>query len=379
MYTVHDFARMAADGARMDAFAKAIARAVKPGSIVVDLGAGTGIFSLLAAKAGAKRVHAIDPNPAIFLLPELARATGVADRITIHHALSAEVDLPERADVIVSDLRGATALNGDYLTAIRHARARFLRPGGTLIPQIDRLVVALVEADGMWRWLSSTWEAYEARGLPSAPIRASIVNALHQDIMAPIAASDLLSEPARWGTVDWATHDTPVVDGTVDVAIRRRGVAHGLCVWFETTLVDDIGFDTRPGVDSVYSRVFLPLPAPIEVDAGESAKLTLRAHVRGERWAWEGRIGAKGDARSFRQSTFFGLPTDPAALLRESSAHKPSCSPTAQRLQTLLAAMDGQRTVAELVDLVTATLAPDSPLRSAAEDEARNAISRYGL
>ena len=73
MYTVHDFARMAADGARMNAFAQAIARAVKPGSVVVDLGAGTGIFSLLAAKAGAKRVHAIDPNPAIFLLPELAR------------------------------------------------------------------------------------------------------------------------------------------------------------------------------------------------------------------------------------------------------------------------------------------------------------------
>jgi protein arginine N-methyltransferase 1 len=379
MYSVHDFARMAADGVRLDAYARAIARAVKPGSVVVDLGAGTGIFSLLAARAGAKRVHAIDPNPAIFLLPELARAAGVADRITIHHALSAEVELPEHADVVISDLRGATALNADYLAAIRHARARFLRPGGTLIPQVDRLLVALVEAEEMWRWLSSGWEAFDARDVPSTAVRASIVNAVHQDVLCPIGANGVLSEPAQWGTVEWATHDTPVVEGTVAVPLRRRGVAHGLCVWFETVLLDEIAFDTRPGTDSVYSRAFLPLPEPTAVDDGESAKLTLRAHVRGERWAWEGQIRGKGDARSFRQSTFFGLPTDPAALLRESSAHRPSPSPSAQRLRALLDAMDGQRTVAELVDLVTATHAKDSPSRSAAEDEARNAISRYGL
>lgn len=379
MYTVHDFARMAADGVRMDAYARAIVRAVKPGSVVVDLGAGTGIFSLLAARAGAKRVHAIDPNPAIFILPELARAAGVSNKITIHHALSAEVDLPEQADVIVSDLRGATALNADYLAAIRDARARLLRPGGALLPASDRLFVALVEADEMWRWLARGWEAFEQRGIPSAYVRTSILNAVYHDVPGPIGASDVLSNAAHWGTVDWATHDAPVVEATVDVSMQRDGLAHGLCVWFETTVLDDIAYDTAPGTRSVYSRAFFPLPQPTSVRHGEKATLTLRAHVRGERWAWEGRIGSAPDARPFRQSTFFGVPTDPAALLRESSTYKPTRSPSADRVRTLLDAMDGQRSVAELLELATGSLAKDSPGRAVAEDEARNVISRYGL
>jgi type I protein arginine methyltransferase len=375
MYTVHDFARMAADGVRMDAYARAIARAVKPGSVVVDLGAGTGIFSLLAARAGAKRVHAIDPNPAIFLLPDLARAMGVADRITIHHALSAEVELPERADVIVSDLRGVTPLNADYLTAIRDARARLLRPNGTLVPQADRLFVAFVEAEDMWRWLSRGWEAFDAHDVPSASVRTSIVNAIHHDVAAPLRADDVLTQPAHWGTVDWATHDAPVVEATVQLAPRRAGIAHGLAVWFETQLLDDIGFDTAPGKPSVYSRAFLPLPEPMSIELGDRAKVTLRAHVRGERWAWEGEIVGTDAVRRFRQSTFFGVPTDPAALLRESSAFKPTRSTSADRVRILLDAMDGQRTVAELVELMTARSPGPS---SSIEEETRLAISRYG-
>src|SRR5690349_1041753 len=145
MYSVLDYGRMAADPVRMDAYARAIERAVKPGSVVVDLGAGTGIFSILAARAGAKRVHAIEPNPAVFLVPELARENGVEDRITIHAVPSDEVVLEERADVVISDLRGLLPLHGDNTAALRDARERLLAPGGVVIPERDRLFVALVE------------------------------------------------------------------------------------------------------------------------------------------------------------------------------------------------------------------------------------------
>ncbi|MBF5066135.1 class I SAM-dependent methyltransferase, partial [Salmonella enterica subsp. enterica serovar Istanbul] len=102
---------------------------------------GTGIFSLLAARAGAKRVYAIDVNPAVWLVPELAAENGMADKITIHHGSSIEFDLPEKVDVIVSDMRGTTPLHGDHASAVRDARTRWLKPGGILIPARDRLFV----------------------------------------------------------------------------------------------------------------------------------------------------------------------------------------------------------------------------------------------
>src|SRR5690554_5347637 len=98
---------MAADGVRMDAYARAITETVQPESVVLDIGAGTGILSLLAARAGARKVHAVDTNPAVLLLRELAAENGLADRIEVHHTSALELVLPERADVIVSDLRGS--------------------------------------------------------------------------------------------------------------------------------------------------------------------------------------------------------------------------------------------------------------------------------
>ena len=78
MYSVLDYGLMASDGVRMSAYARAIERAVKPGSVVLDLGSGTGTCALLAARAGARHVYAIDFNPAIWVARDLAKENGFA-------------------------------------------------------------------------------------------------------------------------------------------------------------------------------------------------------------------------------------------------------------------------------------------------------------
>ena len=84
MYSVVAYGIMATDAVRMDAYARAIAKGVKPGDVVVDIGCGPGIFSLLALRAGAARVHAIDTDATVWLARDLLVENGFADKLVVH-------------------------------------------------------------------------------------------------------------------------------------------------------------------------------------------------------------------------------------------------------------------------------------------------------
>src|ERR1700751_2126019 len=125
LYSLEQFAAMFADRVRMDAYIAAIEKAVRPGDTVVDLGCGPGIFALLACKGGARRVYAIDVNGVIEFGRHLAAVNGVADRIHFLRGDSRQIHLPERADVVISDIRGVLPLFSQALSTLQDARNRF--------------------------------------------------------------------------------------------------------------------------------------------------------------------------------------------------------------------------------------------------------------
>jgi len=92
------------DEARMSAFRKALAATINPSSIVLDLGAGTGIMALLACHCGAKRVYAVEPSDAVQIARETAAKNGFSDRIVCIQQPSASVTLPEPVDLAVVDV-----------------------------------------------------------------------------------------------------------------------------------------------------------------------------------------------------------------------------------------------------------------------------------
>ena len=146
MFSIRDYGDMIADKVRLDPYTYALKAKIGPNSVVLDIGTGAGIHALLACKFGARKVYAIEPNDAIHLARELAQANGFADRIEFIQDISTHVTLPERADVIVSDLRGVLPLYGQHIPSIIDARQRHLAPGGTLIPPRDTVWASLVEA-----------------------------------------------------------------------------------------------------------------------------------------------------------------------------------------------------------------------------------------
>src|SRR5690242_6424520 len=178
MYSLRAYGEMISDAGRFDAYAGAIARAVRPGDVVVEIGCGPSVFSFLACRAGAARVYAIETDDIIQLANQLAFANALADRIKFLQSDSRRTELPERANVIVSDIRGTLPLFDHAISSMEDARQRFLAPGGIMIPQRDTLKAALVQADVYYSSLTSPWKR-SMLGLDFSPLRSLIPNENH--------------------------------------------------------------------------------------------------------------------------------------------------------------------------------------------------------
>jgi len=138
-------ALMLADGLRNQLLYKAIKQNVNAETNFLDVGAGAGVWAILAAKLGAKRVVAVEIEECLIpIIYRHAQENGVADRIEIVHGNSNDVKLKGRFDVIVSELFGGDALGEGTVKSFVDIRNRFLAPGGILIPQKLTLMAAPV-------------------------------------------------------------------------------------------------------------------------------------------------------------------------------------------------------------------------------------------
>lgn len=369
MYTVAHYGEMIADTVRMPCYEAALRRTVRPGSVVVDIGAGTGIFSLLACRLGlgARRVYAIEPAEVIHLAREIARTNGLADRIEFIQGLSTGVTLPEPADVVVADVRGALPPFGKSLIAMMDARRRFLGPAGILIPQRDTLWAALVEMPDTYGRLVSPWSnPYE--GIDMRAGRHSVVNAIHK---ASADSTQLITAPQRWAAIDYGSVESPDVQGAFHAGCTRAGAVHGCLLWFTAMLAEGIEFCTGPGSKTIYGATFLPWPEPVAVRPGDEVSMELGAHLIGDDylWVWNSRVREPGgqEKAAFAQSTFYGAPEfSPAALDRVAPGRTPPLNPQGHAARAVLELMDGERSLAEIAGQVLARFPREFPTPSAA-------------
>ena len=112
----------------------------------MDIGAGTGILSIFAAKAGAKHVYAIEYAEIAIFAKEIIKQNGLEDKITVIKGKMEEIELPvDKVDIIISEWMGYFLLYESMLDSVLYARDKYLRKGGKMLPDRAELYIAALE------------------------------------------------------------------------------------------------------------------------------------------------------------------------------------------------------------------------------------------
>jgi SAM-dependent methyltransferase len=311
MYSLQFYGRMIADR-RMDAYVAALRETVRRDSVVMDLGCGPGVLALIACKLGARRVYAVEPENVIGLAREAAAANGFSERIEFFENLSTEIAVPEPATIIVSDLRGVLPWFQQHIPSIIDARKRLLARGGVLIPHRDILWAAVVEAPEQYEELVGPWQSNKFELDLTAGTRL-ITNTWRK---TPLTPEQFLTEPIRWATVDYYEVNSPDIRAEISWRASRNATAHGFAVWFDSELIEGIGFSNHPGAQQmIYGTGLFPFTRPVEISEGEQIKLRLAADFVQNDYVW--RWDTDFQKTSFKQSSFYGVPLT-RMLLRKS-------------------------------------------------------------
>jgi type I protein arginine methyltransferase len=252
----------------------------------------------LACRAGAKRVYAIETEDVIDVARQIAGANGFADRVQFFQNDSRKVVLPERVDVIVSDIRGILPLFNGAVASLQDAKERFLTPKGLLIPRRDVLKAAIMESGQFYESLVAPWkESVEETSL-EIPLRM-VLNTGHSISAKP---EQLMSQAVEICALDYTGNANSNAATKLILTANRSGIAHGICVWFETELYEDIGFSSGPESPvTIYGQLFLPWLEPVVIAEGQEISVALRANLVGKDyiWRWETEITAtNGDKKN---------------------------------------------------------------------------------
>jgi hypothetical protein len=365
------------DRHRLAAYARAIAATVRPGDCVVDIGSGTGVLGLLACRAGARIVYAIEETGIIGLASDVRDANALHDRMVFVRGHSTSVSLPARADVIVTDEIGRFGFDGEILRYFEDARRRLLVPNARYIPATVDLHMAPVECGTMYERIQF-WDSRPA-GLDFHSVRHLAANTIYPARLQP---ENLLGAPGAGVHLDLTTARSERLSFALTLSIDRPGVLHGLGGWFSAELAPGVtgaSMSNSPLDPARIGRrqVFLPIERAVPVTSGDVVDVHIQILPQSLMVAWDVRVERRQGVDTFRHSTLHGM-----LLTRADLEHtRPSFRPTLTRYgvarRSILELCDGSRTLTEVEDEIHRRHADLFPTRDRAAVFVAEVVTRY--
>ncbi|OEJ66255.1 tetratricopeptide repeat protein [Magnetovibrio blakemorei] len=269
------------DVPRNIAYENAIKSTINSDSIVLDIGTGSGLLAMMAARSGARSVDAAEMVPAIaHAATNIIKRNGFDHIIKVHNAVSTSLkvgtDIPKKANVLVTETFDVGLLGENAVESIKHARANLLTDDAVIIPQSAQVFCALFES----------MEIYK-RG------RVGIVSGFDlspfNDLARPYDqlclndyAYEFISEELAIFDIDFM--GKAITPDKKEMAVRplKSAVCHGVALWFRLHLDGTQIFDTAAdqNADNHWEQAIFYLDAPITVSSSQDVQLTVSHNTK---------------------------------------------------------------------------------------------------
>ena len=285
-----EHARMLHDDRRTGEYIAALAQAVRPGDVVLDIGTGSGVLAIAAARAGARHVYAVEASDIAAVAERVFAVNDMADRITLVAGWSRQIELPEPADLLVSEVIGNEPFEEEILETTLDARRRLLKPGARLVPNTLTLFarpLVLPEAEARQRALGrSAVERWRGLyGIDFAPlIDAAVPGPVNSPTEAEVAATwPPVGPPEVLTVLDLTTFDVATVRATADLTLESPGVVNAVAITFRADLHGAIAHTLDPWTwpTSSWATSVWVLPDPLHVGPGAALRVHYNRRVRG--------------------------------------------------------------------------------------------------
>ncbi|TXT55858.1 MAG: hypothetical protein BAJATHORv1_30241 [Candidatus Thorarchaeota archaeon] len=247
---------------RIEKFKQALEQVITPDTYCIDIGTGTGILAILAAKIGAKKVTAIDINPeSIEYAKKSAELNNVGRKIEFVRTHFKDFIPPDRADVVTCEMLSSMLFIEQQIPASYEIVQKMMKPGGILVP--SRATVFLVPVESEFQWNRFT---YGNLSFPKVPQTTS------KRVIRDLAPLQILEEFDFYQIKEYQK-----VERKLEFKIDETGSVHGLVGMFEAELLPKI----KLTMDDGWRELFLPLENNIEVKEGDIIQIDI-SYIPGE-------------------------------------------------------------------------------------------------
>ena len=266
---------MLADTRRNQGYAEAIAAKVKPGDVVLDIGCGAGLTAMLAARAGAKHVYTCEQQPLIAAAAkQVIERNGLSDRITVipkwSHEIKIGVDMPEQADVVLSEIVDTVLLGEGALATLTLAMQTLAKPGARCIPESGTLLAQPIECEALY----ANWRPQVAEGFDLSPFH-------HFANVAQMTPGELdafrprpLGLRSRLFDFDFSKPSMAEAAISGNLVCAEAGTVHAVLVTFEMRLAPTVTVGNGITAKGHWGRTAYLLAQPEAVLAKDMVSIT---------------------------------------------------------------------------------------------------------
>merc|ERR1719232_1928775 len=217
--------------------------------IVLDVGCGTGILSMFAAKAGAAKVIGVDMSSIVEYARKIVEANNLSDKVEILRGKVEEVTLPdgiEKVDIIISEWMGYCLFYESMLDSVLFARDKWLASDGLMFPDRATLYVTAIEdrqyKDDKINWWDDVY-GFDMSCIRNVALQEPLVDVVDRNQV--VANSCLIKEI----DIQTCTKDDIPFESTFNLRVKRNDYIQALVTFFQIEFSKchkRVGFSTAP-------------------------------------------------------------------------------------------------------------------------------------